>query len=74
MKTFDRLEISPVSAGGKLWSTHGAPHPKARRVWGLIDGKVREAGWLMPEFEDSRQQPKSLALKLREELNRRNAG
>ena len=42
-----------------------------RRVTGdyLPDGGFDLLGWLMPQVSDSRQQPKSLAFKLREELN-----
>lgn len=66
MKTFDRLFSSPHES-------RVGPVPKARRVFGVVDGQVRHAGWLMPSLPDSRQQPKSLAVRLREELNRRDA-
>lgn len=43
----------------------------ARRVMGTVNGiDWRDIGTLMPELADSRQQPKSLAMRLREELNR----
>ena len=70
MKTFDRLETSPLTAAGRCFFAREAPHPKARRVWGVIDGRLYEAGWLMPQYDDTRQQPRSLAYKLREKLNR----
>ena len=61
--------ISKLSAMGELGTIRvdagEAPDRQARRV--TFNGMM--AGWLMPQMSDSRQQPKSLAFKLREELN-----
>jgi len=66
MKEFTNVTILPSVSFTKL-----APAPGARRILGdfLPDGGYHHLGWLMPQVFDSRQQPRSLAFKLREELN-----
>ncbi len=55
MRTFDDLIILDHDSS------------KPCKVIGVIDGKPRAAGWLMPQLKDSRQQPKSLTFRLLED-------
>lgn len=67
MKHFDELYVSPFPDNQGRRRVLGLTHHHGRAI------SARHVGYLMPSQPDSRQQPKSLAFKLREQLNRRAA-